>query len=195
MADDDEHVEGGGVSQQHAGSTGAGGGEASRDHSLVSVVVSDFESVYRSSYRSMLGLARTVLADDAAAEEVVQEAFARCYARWDRIDSDDPLPYVRSAVLNQCRSRFRRKQPILRPVPDAPSAEQDAAGSARRERIQRALAVLSTRQREVVALRYFGGLSTDETAAALDIAAGTVKVHLHRAVRALATELEELRHD
>ena len=161
----------------------------------VPVLVADFETVYRSSYGSMLGLARTVLADDAGAEEVVQEAFARCYVKWDRIESADPLPYVRSSVLNLCRSRFRRKDPLLRPALDAPSAEDDASESSRRRRIQRALAVLPTRQREVVALRYFGGLSTDETAATLDIAAGTVKVHLHRAVRALAAELEELRHE
>jgi RNA polymerase sigma-70 factor (sigma-E family) len=159
------------------------------------VQVADFESVYRSSFGAMLGLARTVLADDAGAEEVVQEAFARCWSRWDRIESDDPLPYVRSAVLNLCRSRFRRKPPPLRAVPDAPSAEEDAVEGSRRRRIQQALAGLPTRQREVVALRYFGGLSTDETAAALDIAPGTVKVHLHRAVRALAAELEELHHD
>ena len=161
----------------------------------VSVLRTDFETVYRSSYGSMLGLARTVLADDTGAEEIVQEAFARAYARWDRIESDDPLPYLRSVVLNLCRSRFRRKEPPLRAVPDAPSAEESASVAARRRRIQRALTTLPTRQREVVALRYFGGLSTDETAAALDIAAGTVKVHLHRAVRALAAELEELRHD
>ena len=157
--------------------------------------VADFEAVYRSSFGAMLGLARTVLADDAGAEEVVQEAFARCWSRWDRIEGDDPLPYVRSAVLNLCRSRFRRKRPALRPVPDAPSAESDAADVVRRRRIHGALTTLPARQREVVALRYFGGLSTDETAAALDIAPGTVKVHLHRAVRALAAELEELRHD
>jgi RNA polymerase sigma-70 factor (ECF subfamily) len=48
------------------------------------------------------------------------------------------------------------------------------------------------RQREVVALRYFGQLSTDEAAVALGIASGTVKAHLHRAVRALAADLEEL---
>jgi RNA polymerase sigma-70 factor (sigma-E family) len=157
--------------------------------------VADFETVYRTSLGAMLGLARTVLADDAGAEEVVQEAFVRCYARWGRIEGDDPLPYVRSAVLNLCRSRFRRRRPALRPLPDAPSAEADAADVARRHRIEAALATLPTRQREVVALRYFGGLSTDETAAALDIAPGTVKVHLHRAVRALAADLEELRHD
>jgi RNA polymerase sigma-70 factor (sigma-E family) len=161
----------------------------------VPVLVADFDSVYRASYGSMLGLARTVLADDAGAEDVVQEAFARCFSKWARIESDDPLPYVRSAVLNLCRSRFRRKEPPLRAVPDAPSAEEDAAVDARRRQIQRALTELPARQREVVALRYFGGLSTDETAATLDIAAGTVKVHLHRAVRALAVELEELRHD
>ncbi len=170
-------------------------GEALPD-TVVTPLPPDFEVVYRQSYGRMLGLARTVLVDQGAAEEVVQEAFARCYARWDRVENrDDPLPYIRSAVLNLCRSRFRRKRPNLRPVPDAPSAETEAAAGSRRARIIEALRDLPDRQREVVALRYFGELSTAETAAALGIAPGTVKAHLHRAVNALADELEELRRD
>jgi len=153
----------------------------------------DFEAVYRSSYRAMIGLARTVLADTGDAEEVVQEAFARCYVRWGRIEGrDDPLPYVRSAVMNLCRSRLRRKAAPLRAVTEAPSAEDHAVEHDRNERLVAALGRLPVRQREVVALRYFGQLSTDETAAALGIATGTVKVHLHRAVKALASDLEEL---
>ncbi len=171
-----------------------GDDRATQPATAESTLPPDFETVYRQSYGRLLGLARTVLADQGAAEEVVQEAFARCYASWDRVENrHDPVPYVRSAVLNLCRSRFRRRAPALRAVPDAPSAETEAAQGSRRARILEALRDLPDRQREVVALRYFGELSTAETATALGIAPGTVKAHLHRAVHALAIDLEELR--
>jgi RNA polymerase sigma factor (sigma-70 family) len=101
---------------------------------------------------------------------------------------------VRSAVINLCRSRFRRKVVPLRAPTTVPSAEVTAAGNARREAVLHALATLPTRQREVVALRYFGGLSTAETAVELSIAEGTVKAHLHRGLAALREQLEDQRH-
>ena len=142
----------------------------------------------------LIGLARTVLADADAAEEVVQEAFVRSYARWGDVRNDDPLPYVRSAVLNLCRSRFRRKRTPLRRVRDEPSAESQATDLARRDAVVAALRTLPRRQREVVALRYFGEMSTQEAARELGISPGTVKTHLHRAIAALAVELEDHRH-
>ena len=66
------------------------------------------------------------------------------------------LPYVRTAVVNECRSRFRRRSPVVPTGEPAPSAEHVAGESARRADVVRALAELPSRQREVVALRYFG---------------------------------------
>jgi RNA polymerase sigma-70 factor (sigma-E family) len=152
------------------------------------------EAVYLDAYPRLVGLARTILAGADGAEEIVQEAFVRTLARWAGVqDHEDPLPYVRSAVVNLCRSRFRRKVLPLRPVSSEPSAEATAAGNARRDAVLAALATLPTRQREVVALRYFGGLSTAETAAELSIAEGTVKAHLHRGLAALREQLEDER--
>jgi RNA polymerase sigma-70 factor (sigma-E family) len=152
------------------------------------------EGVYLASYSRLVGLARTILAGADGAEEVVQEAFVRTLARWGGVqDHDDPLPYVRSAVINLCRSRFRRKVVPLHPARAEPSAESTAASNARREAVLSALATLPTRQREVVALRYFGGLSTADTARELSIAEGTVKAHLHRGLAALREQLEDQR--
>lgn len=168
-------------------------GRARRAGALASETPS-FEHVYVTQRGRLVGLARTVLADADTAEEVVQEAFVRSYARWDDVRNDDPLPYVRSAVLNLCRSRFRRKRTPLRRVRDEPSAESQATDLARRDAVVAALHTLPRRQREVVALRYFGEMSTEETARELGISPGTVKTHLHRAVAALAVELEDHRH-
>lgn len=156
------------------------------------------EAVYLESYPRLVGLARTILAGSDGAEEVVQEAFVRTLARTRSGTGsgsvEDPLAYVRSAVVNLCRSRFRRRVVPLRPAGSAPSAEATAAGNARRDAVLSALATLPQRQREVVALRYFGGLSTAETAHELSIAEGTVKAHLHRGLAALREHLEDERH-
>jgi RNA polymerase sigma-70 factor (sigma-E family) len=152
------------------------------------------ETVYFASYPQLVGLARTILGGADGAEEIVQEAFVRTLARWGGLnDHADPLPYVRSAVINLCRSRFRRKVVPLRPAGAEPSAETTAAANARRDAVLAALSTLPVRQREVVALRYFGGLSTAETARELSIAEGTVKAHLHRGLAALRTHLEDQR--
>jgi len=171
--------------------TGAGSGPAPI---LVVSQGTTLEGLYQAEYPRLVGLARTILASADGAEEVVQEAFVRTLARWGAVqDHEDPLPYVRSAVINICRSRFRRKVVPLRPAGVEPSAEATAAGHARRDAVVAALAELPTRQREVVALRYFGGLSTAETARELSIAEGTVKAHLHRGLAALREQLEEHR--
>ena len=155
------------------------------------------EAVYLESYPRLVGLARTILAGPDGAEEIVQEAFVRTLARM-RSDGagtvEDPLSYVRSAVVNLCRSRFRRRVVPLRPAGTEPSAEATAVGNARRDAVLSALGSLPRRQREVVALRYFGGLSTAETAHELSIAEGTVKAHLHRGLAALREHLEDERH-
>ncbi len=161
----------------------------------------ELEDVYLESYPRLVGLARTILAGTDGAEEVVQEAFVRTLARY-RSGSgsgtgsavEEPLAYVRSAVVNLCRSRFRRRVVPLRPAGTTPSAEATAAGNARRDAVLSALATLPQRQREVVALRYFGGLSTAETARELSIAEGTVKAHLHRGLATLREHLEDERH-
>jgi RNA polymerase sigma-70 factor (sigma-E family) len=161
---------------------------------LVVARATSLEAVYLDSYPRLVGLARTILAGADGAEEIVQEAFVRTLARWGGVqDHDDPLPYVRSAVINLCRSRFRRKVVPLRPAGTEPSAETTAVANARRDAVLRALSSLPTRQREVVALRYFGGLSTAETARELSIAEGTVKAHLHRGLATLREHLEDQR--
>jgi RNA polymerase sigma factor (sigma-70 family) len=56
-------------------------------------------------------------------------------------------------------------------------------------RLRDAMQALSSRQREVLVLRYFEDLTTEETAAAMNCAAGTVKATLHQALLALKTRL------
>ena len=129
----------------------------------------------------------------AAAEDAVQEALARAWERSDHGERIDSLPaWVTRVALNLAKSRLRR----LRAEGRARERIAHAAGAAPvsaeiRLDIERALAALPRRQREVTVLRYYLGLDVAETAATLEVSVGTVKTCLHRARRALAAALGE----
>jgi DNA-directed RNA polymerase specialized sigma24 family protein len=67
-------------------------------------------ALYRAQAVALIRLAYVMLGDRAAAEDVVQDAFCGLYRRWDRLtDPGGALPYVRSSVLNGCRTALRRR--------------------------------------------------------------------------------------
>ena len=152
--------------------------------------------VYASEYRRLVGLARLLVDRSDDAEEVVQEAFARTWARLGRVHGD-PLPYVRRAVVNQSRGRLRRRRTADAHRPDAAahaeSAEVGAARGATARAVVGQLAMLPRRQRECIVLRFYADLTVPEIARSLGIAEGSVKSHLHRAMATLAIELEDQR--
>jgi RNA polymerase sigma-70 factor (sigma-E family) len=153
-------------------------------------------SVYRRHYQPLVGLARLLLDDRGQAEEVVQEAFARTYDGWRRVRTpDDPLPYVRRAVMNLARGGLRRRVVARRyrpdPRPEVAAAEAGALRAESDREVMEAVRALPRRQREVVLLRFYLDCSTAEAAASLGISDGAVKTHLHRALAALAPRLEE----
>ncbi len=154
--------------------------------------------VYRDHYGRLVGLARLLLDDRGQAEEIVQEAFARTYAGWSRVrDQDDPIGYVRRAVVNLAKGGLRRRLVVQRHpaevVPDDLSAEVSALAASDRRAVAAAVRLLPERQRQCVVLRYFLDCSTAETAETLGLSDGAVKTHLHRALAALAQRLESLR--
>jgi RNA polymerase sigma-70 factor (sigma-E family) len=129
------------------------------------------------------------------AEDLVQEALARTAVHWSRVERlEHPNAYVRTAVVNQCRSYWRRSG--RRNVPESRVVETavgDAtAALADRDEMVAALRTLPIRQRAAVVLRYYEDLSEAETAAVLGCSAGTVKSQTHKALqslrRSMATE-------
>jgi RNA polymerase sigma-70 factor (sigma-E family) len=152
--------------------------------------------VFRSHWSALVGLARLLDRDDA--EELVQEAFVRVYAGWDRLrDPADPLPYLRQVVVNLARSRGRHAAVVRRHAVHlaltTPAAEDTALAGEPRRAVLAALRALPRRQRECVTLRYLLECSTEETALAMGVSAGTVKTHLHRGLAALEVTLEDPR--
>jgi RNA polymerase sigma-70 factor (sigma-E family) len=156
-----------------------------------------FDTLYRSHTLGLVRLALLLVGDRTTAEDVVQDAFLGLYRGWSRVrDPDKALGYLRTSVVNGCRSVQRarrtawvRAQRHQQQEPPVWSAEAAAlAGEDRREMLT-AVARLPRRQREVLALRYYAELGDAEIASVLGVSRGTVSSTASRALAALAREL------
>ncbi|MCW2601399.1 MAG: putative polymerase ECF-subfamily sigma factor [Frankiales bacterium] len=155
-------------------------------------------TLYTSHYRELVRLAAFLTGDRDGAEEVVQDAYVKVHGSWRGVrEVDKAEAYLRTAVVNLCRSRLRRRQVAAKhrpePLRDAASAEASALEIVRREAVLDALHALPRRQREAVVLRYYGDLTEAQTAAAMGCSVGAVKSHTSRAMTALRPLLEEAR--
>jgi RNA polymerase sigma-70 factor (sigma-E family) len=151
-------------------------------------------ALYQAYATGLVRLAMLMLADQQAAEDVVQDAFLGLYRRWGSLaDQGKALTYVRSSVLNGCRTVLRKRSRRLPPhlEPDAESAEAFAILGEEHREVLAALRRLPARQREAVVLRHCLGLSEDEAAQAMKISRGTVKSASSRGIASLAKILKE----
>ena len=155
-------------------------------------------TLHRENYAGLVRMATIVLGDPGLAEQVVQDAFVRLQMRWRGMRGiDRPAAYLRSAVLNGCRSQLRRhrvrdRHAARRTAPPALAGPESAAlARDDHDRVIAALRTLPARQREAVVLRYYLDLGEADIAAAMRVSAGSVKTHLHRGLAALSRVLEE----
>ncbi|TCP54121.1 RNA polymerase sigma-70 factor (sigma-E family) [Tamaricihabitans halophyticus] len=148
------------------------------------------EDLYRAHRMRLIRLAILLVDEQATAEDVVQEAFAGLYRNWGKLrDGAAAVGYLRTAVVNGSRSVLRRRKTAREYNPphqvNARSAESLAMLSAEHQAVVGALGQLPPRQREVLVLRYYGGLTEAEIAEATGISKGTVKSTASRALEAL----------
>ncbi|SHE55639.1 RNA polymerase sigma factor [Streptoalloteichus hindustanus] len=148
------------------------------------------EDLYRQHRMRLVRLAVLLVDDAATAEDVVQEAFTGLHRHWSGLrDAAAAVGYLRTAVVNGSRSVLRRRKTAREYTPPhtttARSAESLAMLTAEHQAVVAALGKLPPRQREVLVLRYYGGLSEAEIAEATGISRGTVKSTASRALDAL----------
>lgn len=148
-----------------------------------------FAAAYNRHHRQMVRLAYLLVGDAGQAEDIVADAFARVWPRWERGEVRDLGPYLRRAVVNHANSRLRRRY-LERRVAARRSGDDRGVrlvddDAADRDEIWAALARLPQGQRSAVVLRYFEDLSEAETAAVLDVSVGTVKSQVSRGLRRL----------
>jgi len=131
----------------------------------------------------MARLAYVLTSDSSRSDEIVQDAFLQLHANWARVDN--PVGYLRTAVVNGCRSHHRHLAVVRR----APVDRESVADLATNE-LGDAVARLDYPYRAALALRYLCDLPDDEIAVALGIRPATVRTRIRRALIKLRKEIE-----
>ena len=157
-----------------------------------------FAGLYERTFPRVYAYVASLLRDRAAAEDVTSQAFERAYRkrrsyRASRGTMDAWLfGIARNAALDELRKRKRRAS--LEGDPEdtgAPSPEDHAELAFRREAVRAALASLDGQERDLIALKFAGGLSNGEIARVLRMSESNVGTRLHRTI----TKLREACHD
>jgi RNA polymerase sigma factor (sigma-70 family) len=145
-----------------------------------------FEGFYREHLARVVKGCTLVLLDQAAAEDVAAEAFARLWSKWGQIESDDHAGgFVFKTAMRLCARKARRREFVGR-LPER-NAPDEIGPWLDRQEIFRALSQLPVRQRQAVVLRDWAGMQSSEVAKLLGIRDSTVRVHLARGREALRT--------
>jgi RNA polymerase sigma-70 factor (sigma-E family) len=152
-----------------------------------------FDEFARRELPSLLRLAGVLAGDRGIAEDVVQEVLLRVSRRWASVSATDvPHAYVRRMVVNEYVS-WRRKWARIVPhaeVLDARTVPDHADTHADRDDLNRRLDRLPPKQRAVLVLRYYEGLSDDAVAELLGCSTGTVRSHASRALAVLRLDTQ-----
>lgn len=130
--------------------------------------------------------------DRGAAEDLLQDVLERAYPRWRRI-RDKPEPYLRAALANAARNRWRARSRRVSEVPldqatppTRTGPEQDVVDH---DQVVRALRQLPIRMRAVLVLRFYDDMSEADIAKALRCSTGTVKSQTSRGLTRLREQL------
>jgi RNA polymerase sigma-70 factor (sigma-E family) len=156
-------------------------------------VRADFAEFTRVSLPTLLRYGHALTGNPHDAADLVQTVLEKTGARWGALLRKDvePLAYVRRAMANAHVSRWRRlrRERLVAELPDTPA--EKGVDRLEHEPLWQALRELPPRQRAVVVLRFYDGLSEREIAAALGIAPGTVKSQHSKAMATLRKRLGE----
>jgi len=152
-----------------------------------------FEELYRSSRDDVYAYALTLLRDGAAAEDVTALAFERAYRRrrtFDRRRGEERawlFGIARNAALDELRRRKRVAALLVDPeaLSEEATADDGPDVTLRRTAVRTALAEMSARDRELIALKFHAGLSNAEIAQVLGVSESNAGTLLHRTVQKL----------
>ena len=151
----------------------------------------DFEALIGPLVEPGLRLAYSMLGNRAEAEDATQEAITKAWRGLRSLrDRSQARPWFLAIVANQCRNVRRTKWFSTRRLPSF-AAPSPPAEEVERLDLQRALARLSTGDRQVLFMRYYLDLPVDEIAAALGISPVAAKGRIHRAAHRMRPDLLE----
>jgi RNA polymerase sigma-70 factor (sigma-E family) len=141
-----------------------------------------FEHFVRTHSSRLLAVAVLLCGDRGHGEDLLQAALAGAARRWDGIEGS-PEAYVRAALVNGAKNRWRVRRPVELPL--LPGTDAGVEDGTRLVDLRRVLlgeiARLPPRQRAVLVLRYFEDLTEADTAREMCCSVGTVKSQTARA--------------
>jgi len=129
--------------------------------------------------RPLLAAAKLLTGSQEAAEDLLQAALERLIRHWSRIDGD-PEGYLRRTLYNLAADGWRRRRTRVAGLHRLSAAREDSVPDEfrlldLRDALIRQLLTLPPRQRAVLVLRYWEGLTETEAAALLGCSPGTIK--------------------
>lgn len=163
-----------------------------------------FEVIMRRYNQRLYRVARTIVGDDAEAEDVMQQAYVNAYLNLHQFEERSRFStwLTKIAVYEALARVKRRRRQNLEPLPEseegeemlrseAPDAEHRAYASEIAAFVESAIAAMPEVYRTAFVLREIEGLSVAEVADCLDVTPDTVKTRVHRAKARLRAEISE----
>jgi RNA polymerase sigma-70 factor (ECF subfamily) len=157
-----------------------------------------FDSLYRDSRDDVFAYVLGLLRDRSAAEDVTAQAFERAYRKRASFDARRGnrrawlFGIARNAALDELRRRKRIAELAVDPEDvDAAEPHELAEGAVRRTTLREAMKTLDARERELVSLKFFGGLSNSEIAAVIGVSESNAGTRLHRVLAKLRRACDE----
>ncbi|MDQ1683120.1 MAG: hypothetical protein QOH99_1661 [Frankiaceae bacterium] len=152
----------------------------------------DFSAFMQARWPALVRSAVLVGCPPGDAEDLVQAALARVYAQWSRVSAaQDREAYVYRVLLNVLATSRRRRwwgEEPTEQLPDRPDGDGHAEAVAVADSLRSALGALTSDHRAVIVLRFYADMSESQVADALQIAPGTVKSRVSRALGRLAAD-------
>lgn len=162
-----------------------------------------FDLLVRRYQRTIYRVAFTILRNESEADTATQDAFVQAYMHLAKFERRAEFEtWLTRIAINRCRDTMRRRSwiplqhggeddenGVLEPVDARPDAEREMMSKQLDRAIERAVSGLSSQQKVIFRLRHHEDLSLEEIAAMLGLRAGTVRVHLFRAIHKIRAQL------
>ncbi|HEX6872771.1 MAG TPA: SigE family RNA polymerase sigma factor [Micromonosporaceae bacterium] len=159
--------------------------------------MTDFDELYATNFAELTVQLYAYFGDRQDAQDVVQEAFCRAFAKWSHIRTyDDPVAWVRRVAWNLATSGWRRRRTAMAFLRRQRQPQTVPEPAPDRVALITALSTLAPAQRRAMVLHYLADLPVAEIAEREHVGQGTVKSWLHRGRVALAAHFtQELEDD
>ena len=159
----------------------------------------DFDDFVERNIDRVFRIAVAILSNSSDAQDATQEVFVRAWKhRASLRDASRADAWLRTIVVNVCRSHLKRRRPRLDSVVDECAADGVATPShdpydGDEELVLAAMGALTHEHRLVLILRYVDGHGTDEVARSLGISPGTARSRIHYGLRALRAQFDSMK--